>query len=484
MIDGLKPFPKMKDSGVPWLGEVPEHWRTLPLKRWVRMNRTVLPESTPPEYEFRYLDIGSVGTGVLTDTPQRVRFAAAPSRARRVVRDGDTIVSTVRTYLRSVYFVARDSEELVCSTGFAVLTPLTGTVPKFVSYLCQSGAFTDRVTADSVGIAYPAIAETRLGAFHVAVPPLPEQAAIVRFLDHADRRIRRYIRAKQKLIKLLEEQKQAIIHRGVTRGLDPNVRLKPSGVEWLGDVPEHWQVKRLRHISPRITVGLVINPSTYLIEESTPGSVPMLLGNNVIPGGLKLDHVRRISPISNEILRASRLNAGDVLVVRVGAPGVAAVVPSELDQCNCASMMIVRRDRSFSSEWMVHAFNSPALRSQVDVVKYGAAQKQFNISHAVNFWFPVPPKEEQEFIVEHLRDSIAVPNRAIEDAQREIDLLREYRTRLIADVVTGKLDVREAAAQLPEEAEEPEPLDDIEAEGEATEAGADDTEEVPEEAGA
>ena len=99
-----------------------------------------------------------------------------------------------------------------------------------------------------MGIAYPAIAETRLGTFEVCIPPYPEQAAIVRFLDHADRRIRRYIRAKQKLIALLEEQEQAIIHQAVTRGLDPNVRIKPSGVEWLGDVPEHWQVRHLGRI--------------------------------------------------------------------------------------------------------------------------------------------------------------------------------------------------------------------------------------------
>ncbi len=298
----------------------------------------------------------------------------------------------------------------------------------------------------------------------IILPPFPEQAAIVRFLDHADRKIRRYIRAKQTLIKLLEEQKQAIIHRAVTRGLDPSVRLKPSGVEWLGDVPEHWEVKRLRHISPRVGVGLVINPSTYFIDESTPGSVPILLGNNIVPGGFKLDNVRRISPASNKVLRASRLNAGDVIVVRVGAPGVAAVVPAELDECNCASMMIVRRDGSFVSEWMVHAFNSPMLRWQVDLVKYGAAQRQFNISHAVDFWFPVPPRSEQEAIVEHLCSSVALLNQAIRSAECEIELLRDYRTRLIADVVTGKLDVREVAAQLPDEDQElpaNDELDDI-----------------------
>jgi type I restriction enzyme S subunit len=127
MIADLKPYPAYKDSGVPWLGGVPEHWGTQPLKRWVRMNVKILPETTPPDHEFRYLEIGSVGTGVVTQKPQRVRFGSAPSRARRVVRKGDTILSTVRTYLKAIYFVEEeDEDELVCSTGFAVLTPGLG----------------------------------------------------------------------------------------------------------------------------------------------------------------------------------------------------------------------------------------------------------------------------------------------------------------------------------------------------------------------
>src|SRR5438552_2226594 len=123
MIDGLKSYPNMKESGVPWLGQIPEHWETWPLKRWARMNRAVLPDSTPADHEFRYLDIGSVGTGILTQKPQCLRFGTAPSRARRIVRTGDTIVSTVRTYLKAVYFVDDQADDLICSTGFAVLTP-------------------------------------------------------------------------------------------------------------------------------------------------------------------------------------------------------------------------------------------------------------------------------------------------------------------------------------------------------------------------
>ncbi len=244
MTANLTPYPAMKDCGVEWLGEVPEHWEVRRLKHWLNTNQVVLPETTDPDYEFDYLDIGAVGTGRLTATPERIRFAVAPSRARRVIRTGDTIVSTVRTYLKAVWHADQSVSDLIASTGFAVLTPNHGTSPKFVSYLAQSSVFTDRVTSESVGIAYPAIAEGKLGTFQVTLPPLPEQTAIVRYLDYVDRRVRRLVRAKRKLIALLTEQKQAIIHRAVTRGLNPDVPLKDSGVEWLGEVPEHWEVRR------------------------------------------------------------------------------------------------------------------------------------------------------------------------------------------------------------------------------------------------
>ena len=475
MIDGLKPYPKMKDSGVPWLGEVPAHWETRPLKRWVRMNRDVLPEATSPEYEFRYLDIGSVGTGVLTARPQRLRFAAAPSRARRVVSDGDTIVSTVRTYLNAVYFVEGNSDELVCSTGFAVLTPTAGTVPKFVSYLCQSRAFTDRVTADSVGIAYPAIAETRLAAFHVAIPPLPEQTAIVRFLDYMDRRIRRYIRAKQKLIKLLEEQKQAIIHRAVTRGLDPNVRLKPSGVEWLGDVPEHWEVLPLKRIAWfKSGSGFPVN------EQGNQGcELPFLRVSDMTREGNEIWIETPDSTISRET--AARLGAfvfpaGSIIFPKVGGALLTNKrrilrVESCIDN-NVMGCVVSDANRDYVF----------LLLEQIDLGRLAKPGPVPAISEGEvrAIRVALPPIGEQALILNSVRAKTASLNAAILSTQREVSLLREYRTRLIADVVTGKLDVREAAARLPQEAEDTEPLDEIEDDVQDSEAG--DGDDVPEEA--
>jgi type I restriction enzyme S subunit len=229
------PYPAYKDTGIEWLGQVPKHWELKPLKHWVRMNARTLPETTPADYEFRYIDIGTVGTGYLLKEPQVMRFGEAPSRARRVVQAGDTIISTVRTYLKAVYYVDGDPDALVCSTGFAVLTPRQGTHPKFVSYLVQSDSFANCVSAESVGTAYPAITEGQLGRFYVAIPPLAEQAAIVQYLDEQTARLDAAIAAVQRRLALVGEYRERLIADVVTGKLD--VRAVAAGLPSDADAP-------------------------------------------------------------------------------------------------------------------------------------------------------------------------------------------------------------------------------------------------------
>ena len=224
---------------------MPGHWEVRRLKYAVQINPETLLEDTDPEYSFDYMDINSVGSGFMVTQPVRQKFGSAPSRARRVVTPRDTVISTVRTYLKASYHLQRDWPDLIASTGFAVLRPPTTIVPALLGHIVQSEAFVSQVVANSVGVAYPAISEMKLGTLSLVVPPPSEQRAIVRYLDHVDDRIRRYVAAKEKLIALLEEERQAVIHRAVTRGLDPNVPLKPSGIDWLGDIPAHWDVRRL-----------------------------------------------------------------------------------------------------------------------------------------------------------------------------------------------------------------------------------------------
>ena len=284
------------------------------------------------------------------------------------------------------------------------------------------------------------------------LPHLDEQRAIAAFLDRETERIDALVAKKRQLIERLQEYRTALITRTVTRGLppdaaraaglDPSPRLKPSGVEWLGDVPEHWEVKRLKRISPSVGVGVVVNPSTYVSEEG----VPFLLGRNVAEFAIDGRGAHRVPPeVSDGALAKSRLAEGDLVVVRVGEPGVAAVATKELEGANCASMMLIRRGPESLSEWLAYGFNSHVGRFQIERVQYGAAQKQFNIGHAVDFVFLLPPLNEQQKLVAYLDDRRKQLDELVRRAEAAIERLQEYRTALITAAVTGKIDVRESA---------------------------------------
>ncbi|MCM2297122.1 restriction endonuclease subunit S [Rhodoferax sp.] len=433
----LPRYPNYKDSGVEWLGEVPEHWDASPLKAVATHNDDVLDETTAPDSEIVYVDISSVDPIDGITAKEAMIFSAAPSRARRRVQHGDVIVSTVRTYLRAIARVRDPEENLVVSTGFAVVRPGRKLAPDFLGYIVSASYFVEQVIARSTGVSYPAINASELVAIPVAVPPLSEQIQIAAFLDRETAKIDELVAEQRRLMELLKEKRQAVISHAVTRGLNPDAPLKPSGIEWLGDVPEHWEVTRLKHISPAITVGIVVNPSSFVTDEG----LPFIYGGDIREGVIDWVNARCIDTESSDKHVKTQLHAGDLLTVRVGAPGITAVVPNECEGGNCASVMHIRQG-PFNSNWLCYTMNTRVVRFQVEVVQYGAAQEQFNISHAVNFWMPTPPRSEQDEIAAFLDSETAKLDTLTTEAQRTIDLLQERRTALISAAVTGQIDVR------------------------------------------
>ena len=280
------------------------------------------------------------------------------------------------------------------------------------------------------------------------VPPLPEQAAIVRYLDHADRRIRRYVSAKRKLIALLEEEKQAIVNRAVTRGLDPNVRLKPSGVEWLGDVPEHWDIPRLRNLGDAL-IGLTYDPQDVVEEEA---GILVLRASNIFDGQLVYgDNVFVRSTVPEKLVTRE----GDILICsRSGSRaliGKNARINAESAGTTFGAFMIVFRGAN--NDFLHLVFNSRFFEYQ-SAEFFTSTINQLTLGILYGMKVPFPPLEERQSILRYVEETTAPIYKAVAAAHRKIELLQEYRTRLIADAVTGKLDVRAAAAQLPDEAAE------------------------------
>ena len=272
---------------------------------------------------------------------------------------------------------------------------------------------------------------TAFGDQLVPVPPRLEQRAIVRFLDHADRRIQRYIRAKERLIELLEEQKQAIIHQAVTGQIDvrtgqPYPAYKDSGVEWLGEVPEHWEVRRLRSLA---TIG---TGGRDTVNRQADGSYPFFVRSQT---------VERIDTWS--------FNGEAVLTAGDGA-GVGKVFHYVNGKFDLHQRVYKFSDFiHISGAFFFHYFRS-TLQKEVLQGTAKSTVDSLRLPMLQNFPVALPPLSGQAPIVDHLDKSAAGHDSAIARARRQIDLLREYRTRLIADVVTGKLDVREAAASLAE----------------------------------
>jgi type I restriction enzyme S subunit len=474
----FRPYAALKDSGVPWLGTVPEHWQVLP-------NRAVfteVKERDHPEADMLSVTItkGVIRQQALLEDTAKKDSSNLDKSAYKFVRSGDIAYNKMRAWQGAV---GVSEYEGIVSPAYVVQRPREGAAPRYLHYLLRTPAFAKEAERWSYGITSDmwTLRPEHFKMIYSCLPPLLEQAAIVRFLDHADRRIRRHIRAKHKLIKLLEEQKQAIIHRAVTRGLDPNVRLKSSGVELLGDVPEHWEVRRLHQItdpSRPIMYGIVL-PGPDVDE-----GVYIVKGGNCEPGRLRPELLSRTTfEIESRYVR-SRLTSGDIVFAIRGGVGAAELVPSELAGANLTQDAArIAADTGIDPRWLLHAVRSPIFREHVKSQVVGATVRGINIRDLKRIEVVVPPATEQARIVDYIGDALKSVIAASDRAQREIVLLREYGTRLIADVVTGKLDVREAAARLPDEAGESELLHEIEVEIDAkdADADADDTDGVSEE---
>jgi type I restriction enzyme S subunit len=339
----------------------------------------------------------------------------------------------------------------VCVGEFLVLRPRPCDVaPEFLEKILRSKTIIDTINSSTFGAKMPRADWGFIGSLLLAFPPLDEQAAIVRFLDHADARIRRYIRAKQKLIKLVEAEKQAIIQRAVTRGIDSTAPLQSSGVEWLGDVPKHWEVRRIKTL--------------FCEKDQRNGD-----GNGLL---LSLTRARGIIPqteASNRIASAEDLSnykvcrTGDLVMNRMQAwSGMFAVSPQEGVVSPDYSVFGVIG--SLRAEFFEYLFKTPLLVDQFAQRSKGIGSG-FNRLYTRDFGsvpVAVPPLPEQSRIVEFLHDATSGLSSIVDRAHHEIALLREYNICLIADAVTGKLDVREAAKALPQEAPEAERLDEIE----------------------
>jgi type I restriction enzyme, S subunit len=467
VIDGLKPYPATKDSGVTWLGDVPEHWKIMPALAVYRPRQ--IKNNGLIEKIVLSLSYGRI----VVKPPEKLKGLVPESfETYQIVDPGNIIVRTTdlqndQTSLR----IGQAKDRGIITSAYMCLEPKSLVSSEFAYQYLNAYDLLKVIYAYGSGLRQN-LDFRDIKRMPVLVPPLPEQAAIVRFLDHADRKIRRYIRAKQKLIKLLAEQKQAIIQRAVTRGLDPNVRLKPSGVEWLGEVPEHWDLRPAkwlyREVDQRSASGEEELLSVSHLTGITPRSeknITMFMAESYV--GHKLC---RASDLVINTMWAWMAALGISRQAGIVSPAYGVYRPYPDSQLLADYADLLLRIRPYIAEYICRSTGIQSSRLRL-------YPEQF-----LRIPILCPPREEQLKIIAHVNIETAEVSRATMLAHREITLLHEYRTRLIADVVTGKLDVSEAAAQLPNEEQEFQQVDESDEISDAENDGFDDLDEGTEEA--
>lgn len=418
-------YVEYKDSGVEWLGEIPKNWEVVRLKYIAELSGNKVSGS-----ENQYVGLENVEskTGKF-----KVTEGIVSEGVSNTFEKDNLLFGKLRPYLAKSWLASFSG---ICSSEFLVLNSQL-VHPKFLKYMTLTDEFVEQVNSSTYGSKMPRASWDFIGLLQLPVMDYGVSETIANFLDFETAQIDTLIEKQQTLIQLLKEKRQAVISHAVTKGLNPDALMKDSGVEWLGDVPEHWTVKRLKYISPKVGVGLVINPSTYTQDEG----VYFIFGGDVKEFSFDLTKTRRISQKNSDILKPSQLHHRDLVSIRVGYPGVTAVVTEELEGANCASIIIIRRGQ-FNSDWLCAAMNIWVGKQQVNNASYGAAQKQFNVSDAIEFIFPVPPESEQNDIAVYVEESLNKFDELSNKAQLQIELLRERRTALISAAVTGKIDVR------------------------------------------
>ena len=452
MITDLKPYPKMTDSGVPWLGAVPEHWEVRRFKYLLRET-----DSRTNSGSEQLLQVSQY-TGVTQR--KRMNGESEPdTRAKSLigykqVRPGDLAVNIMLAWNGSMGVSPFNG---IVSPAYCVYSFRANIEPWYYHYLLRSPAYKVRIKAVSTGVV-----ESRLRLYtdelyrlEGLLPPHIEQTAIVRFLDHADRHIRRYIRAKQKLIALLEEQKQAVIHQAVTRGANPEVTLKPTESSWFPLVPSHWNVMPMRRVVMKTVDGPHHSPD-YLDQ-----GIPFLSARNIKVDRWSFEDVKFISQSDYDIFcQRVKPEVGDVLYTKGGTTGVARFVDLDypFQVWVHVAVLKLRRDLALP-HWLAATLNSPRCYEQSQLFTRGATNQDLGLGRMKGIVLPVPPLSDQKAIAKQVIEIDDRIGRGIQAASREIELVTEYRTRLIADVVTGKLDVRKAVACLPDETETSQAMD-------------------------
>ena len=434
---------EMKDSGVKWVGEIPSSWKVYKVKQIADSNNDVLPENYEEEQEIDYIEIGSVTYEHGVRTTEKMKFGNAPSRARRIVHNGDTIISTVRTYLKAIAYINDSLADKIVSTGFSVVTPHKDVVAKFLYYALSTHSFISNVEAHSVGISYPAINNTNLMDLKIVLPMQREQIQIASYLDSKCSKIDEIIEKQQAIIEKLKEYKISIITEVVTKGLDYEVDYKESGTEWLGKIPSHWQYLSFKNVLKERN------------EKNFPVKTAERLSLSIDKGvTLYSEKTTNLDRFKDDVSQYKLAHEGDFVLnsmnMIVGAVGIShyfgCVSPAYYTYYDNEEDHITAKycDYLFHSKTVkkvLHSLGKGIMSIDRGDDRINTCRLKVSRTDLRALKIPVPPICEQREIVKYLQSKENLIDKTIADRNKAIDKLQEYKKSLIYEVVTGKKEV-------------------------------------------
>jgi|MTBAKSStandDraft_2_1061841.scaffolds.fasta_scaffold38460_2 type I restriction enzyme S subunit len=443
----LAPYPEYKDAGVSWVGSIPAHW---PEKRAKYYFKEIDDRSQTGDEEM--LSVSHI-TGVTPRSQKNVTmFKAESNVGQKRCQPGDLIINTMWAWMSAL---GVSNHAGIVSPAYGVYRPRSNQDYDYyyLDSLLRIEGYRSEYICRSTGIRssrlrlYP----DKFLSMPVVCPPQEEQQTIARFLKAQDRLFRKFIRNKRRFIELLKEQKQNVINQAVTRGLDPKVKFKPSGVEWIGDIPEHWDATKLKRV-------VSFNPSkseTRANPADEEKVVFLPMENISVNGDIDCSEKRTLSEVWNGFTYFRR---GDVVVAKItpcfenGKGAYLKGLESDFG-FGTTELIVLRPSKAIDGAFLRFLTSTKQFLLLGEQYMTGAAGQQRIPSDFVkNYPIGLPPIDEQLEILEHIQEKSAEIDQAISRAQREIELMREYRTRLISDVVTGQVDVR--GIEVPEIADE------------------------------
>lgn len=421
---------------------LPREWTTDRLKDVATINGSSLPANTDPDYEIDYLEISNVNYHGVIDPQaiERLRYEDAPSRARRRVQRGNTLVSSVRPNLQAVAFMDDGLSGLVCSTGFNVVQPReTRLRPKFTYYSLISEAARQYFEATAKGVGYPAVDDKDFNSVDILLPPLPEQERIAAYLDASCAAIDAAVAAKRRQIEALDLVKSSIIEAAVTQGLNAQVKHARLNRDWIQSLPKHWTTTRIKRIVSQVDYGISVSTEPQ-------GTYPVLKIGNIQAGEIVFSKMSYVDEVEPNLLLATN----DLLYNRTNSPdqvGKAALFRGTVkDRVTFASYLVrLRVNHQMTAEFLNYVVNCAGfLAFARKLAIQSVQQSNLNSTRYCQLLVPFPPLPEQHAICEHLAARLGELKRVVSTIEAQIETLLAYRKSLIHECVTGQRRVTEA----------------------------------------